>query len=175
MYDHSAEDRAMTLPKNRLDGYRWLIEVKDLQLVKLRVKSKVPVGAEKGWASRTRKRSYTDMKFNRNHNAGVLTGPISGIIVLDIDNDKLFPSDYEIPDTFTVQTQKGYHHYFSLPNDGKKYGCRAVSGEGFDIRGEGGYVVAPWSLHPEGITYSLKEDKRKRSIIPFFTFYCYTL
>ncbi|MDB4516347.1 bifunctional DNA primase/polymerase [Crocinitomicaceae bacterium] len=148
----------MKLPKNRLDGLKWLIEEKKVQLVKLRQQRKEPVGSEKAWASRTKKRSFKDMKFNRNHNAGVLTGRISGILVLDIDDSTLFPKEYRIPDTFTVKTSKGYHHYYELPEDGKSYKNRAKKDLGFDIRGEGGYVVAPWSTHPDGTQYNITED-----------------
>jgi len=147
-----------TIPSNRIDGYRWLIETKGFELIKLQRKNKVPVRHESGWAKRTERRSFDDIRLNVNDNAGVLTGRMSGILVLDIDNDKLFPHDHAIPETFTVKTSKGFHHYFKLPDDGKYYGNRAIQQQGFDIRGEGGYVVAPWSTHPDGSRYRLVND-----------------
>lgn len=149
----------MGIPTSREKGYQWLIEEKNLQLIKLGRKSKVPARSEKGWAERTEKRPFKDIGLTRSDNAGVLTGRISGIIVLDIDNDKLFPPEYEIPDTFTVRTKNGYHHYFSLPDDSKRYGNKAIKPSGFDLRGEGGHVVAPWSTHPDGGRYVLIADK----------------
>ncbi len=148
----------MEVPKFKLEGFQWLVDELGLQLIKLRVGKKIPVGAEKGWASRTEQRSFKDVKLTRNDNAGVLTGRISGIIVLDIDDATLFPPEYQIPDTFTVKTAKGFHHYYKLPDDGKSYGNRAIGSSGFDIRTDGGYVVAPWSRHPDGITYTISND-----------------
>ncbi len=72
-------------PRNRLDGYQWLIKTKGFELIKLLRGQKVPVRQEKGWADRTEHRPFEEIKFNRNDNAGVLTGRISGIIVLDIE------------------------------------------------------------------------------------------
>jgi len=144
-----------TIPSNRLDGYRWLIEDKNFELIKLQRKRKAPVRHETGWATKTKHRSFEDIGFNVNDNAGVLTGRRSSVIVLDIDDKILFPEEYHIPESLTVKTSKGYHHYFNIPNDGKEYRNRTIPSEGFDIRGEGGYVVAPWSTHPDGTRYEV--------------------
>ncbi len=63
-----------------------------------------------------------------------------------------------MPVTLTVKTSKGYHHYFRLPDDGKKYGNKSFKKLGYDIRGDGGYVVAPWSKHPDGAIYKIVND-----------------
>lgn len=147
-----------TTPRNRLDGYRWLIETKNFELIKLQRGQKAPVRAERGWAARKNHRSFQETGLNKNDNAGVLTGRISGIIVLDIDDELLFPPGYDFPSTFTVETSKGYHHYFKLPDDGKKYGGRSIQTDGYDIKVDGGYVVAPWSKHPDGQIYKIVND-----------------
>ncbi len=146
----------MEAPTVKMDGFKWLAEERGLQLIKVQRRGKAPVKGEK--VARTEKRLFEDVKLTRNDNAGVLTGKLSQIIVLDIDDSTLFPSEYEIPDTFTVKTGKGFHHYYRLPADGKSYGNRAIKAEGFDIRGDGGYVVAPWSRHPDDITYTILSD-----------------
>ena len=142
-------------PKDRLAGYEWLHDEFGVALIKLKRQGKEPVGGEKGWNVRKRRRPFKDIGLGKNDNAGVLTGRISGIIVLDIDNEILFPKEYDIPSTFCVKTSKGVHHYFRLPGDGKPYGNRSIPGEGFDIRAGGGYVVAPWSRHPDGSKYEI--------------------
>ena len=90
--------------------------------------------------------------------AGVACGPASGVLVLDVDDMDAFWSwqvDQDIPvglpSTLTVKTGgqgERYHFYFLYPDDGQRYGCRSVKGV-FDIRGVGGQVLCPGSLHPE--------------------------
>ena len=79
------------------------------------------------------------------HNVGIPCGPLNGVLLLDIDDSEKFAkNNYEIPDTFTVKTGRGeYHHYFKYPSDGADYRNRSFKPMGFDIRGNGGQVVAP--------------------------------
>jgi hypothetical protein len=88
-------------------------------------------------------------------NVGIVTGAISGMVVLDLDNHTAIQTAYErgIPTTPTASTGKGLHIYFRYPEVG--IGNRANFAEvaGFDLRGEGGYVVAPPSIHPSGRVY----------------------
>ena len=53
--------------------------------------------------------------------------------------------------TLTVQSStEKFHLYFKYPDDGMDYRNRSQgnSGCGFDIRGNGGYVLGPGSIHP---------------------------
>jgi hypothetical protein len=88
-------------------------------------------------------------------NVGIITGPVSGIFVLDLDKPeaKAFVKDRcrGIPDTPIAATSKGVHIYFDYPSI--LLGNRSDNKIGMDIRGEGGYVVAPPSVHPTGIRY----------------------
>ncbi len=84
---------------------------------------------------------------------GLTTGEYNEIIVLDLDDEKKFhswmlESKRQLPKTFTVKTGKGYHHYYRIPNNDKHYGNRSFKGRGYDIRGDGGYVLGVGSLHP---------------------------
>jgi len=73
---------------------------------------------------------------------GVVTGKISGILVLDVDDNEAI-KDLEIPITPTVRTVSGGHHYyFKFPADFKPKNFQRLL-PGIDIRGEGGFVVAP--------------------------------
>jgi hypothetical protein len=83
---------------------------------------------------------------------GVATGAVSGIIVLDVDGDdgeaSLAALEREhgpLPATATVLTGKGRHLYFSHP--GVLVPNRVRVAAGLDVRGDGGYVVAPPSPH----------------------------
>lgn len=66
-----------------------------------------------------------------------------------------------IPETFTVQTSRGLHYYFLAP-DGVELGnaLGSLKGRGVDVRGtkgQGGYVVAPGSLHQTGALYEARD------------------
>ena len=91
-------------------------------------------------------------------NVGVLTGPESGLLVLDIDyrhgGDEaladLVREHGPLPETPEALTGNGRHLYFRWP-DGAKSGN---IGPGLDIKAAGGYVVAPPSLHVCGSRYA---------------------
>lgn len=83
-------------------------------------------------------------------NIGVVCGAVSGIIVLDQDGDQGAHSlKYrDIPDTVRARTPHGWHHYFRHP--GFTVSNRAGLLPNVDVRGDGGYVVAPPSHGPDG-------------------------
>ena len=91
-------------------------------------------------------------------NCGIATGTPSGVIVLDIDDGfgkkgsdsmaKLVNKFGKLPETFVVKTGHGYHYYFKAPQFEIRNSASKI-GENLDIRGEGGYVVSPRSIHPE--------------------------
>ncbi len=86
-------------------------------------------------------------------NGAIACGAISGIIVLDTDNAE---ADAEVqrrgvPETARVKTAKGTHYYFQHPGRPVRNFARKI--EGVDLRGDGGYVVAPGSIHPSGHVY----------------------
>lgn len=89
----------------------------------------------------------------RDTNIGIATGAVSGLLVLDLDSAEAVAEAEALglPDTLTVRTGKGLHAYFQHP--GGKVGNRAGIKPGWDIRGDGGYVVGPGSLHPSGKRY----------------------
>jgi len=91
-------------------------------------------------------------------NIGILTGKESGIVVLDIDPqhggdvsfDELVQNLGKFPDTVESFTGGGGRHiFFSYPGNGVIIRNKAGLNDypGIDVRGDGGYVVAPPSLH----------------------------
>ena len=100
---------------------------------------------------------------------GVATGTMSNLIVIDedIDEDKGLNGYQEVtqweringdlPETVRAITGRGGAHlYFKYT--GKDIKNRAGILEGVDVRGEGGYVIAPPSYHPNGTQYQWEED-----------------
>jgi hypothetical protein len=83
-----------------------------------------------------------------NHNVGIVTGKISGIVVVDFDTEKALEvaQEHNFPETPIVRTGRGCHFYFKY-RDGIRNSQKM--GNSIHLRGEGGYVVAPPSIHPK--------------------------
>ncbi len=94
---------------------------------------------------------------NEDQNIGIICGKVSGnLVVLDFDNQETIP--FVITDmaeltskTMVVRTGKGFHIYYRTvdPLNFK------LSNLSIDVKGEGGYVVAPPSIHPSGVQYMM--------------------
>lgn len=94
-------------------------------------------------------------------NIGIATGQQAGLVVLDIDSyhggdaslDQLEARHGKLPDTVEVLTGGGGRHiYFAHPG-GRVPNSAGRLGPGLDIRGDGGYVIAPPSNHVSGRRY----------------------
>ena len=90
-------------------------------------------------------------------NPGVITGRVSGLVVLDVDGAEGEASlqDKEMPVTPYVCTAKGRHYYFAYPalSEGQRIITDAGVLPGLDSRGDGGYVVGPGAIHETGVIY----------------------
>lgn len=86
-------------------------------------------------------------------NVGIVTGAISGLVVLDSDGERGDASlaGKHLPPTPTVRTGKGIHRYYRHPGHPVPNAVGLLPG--VDLRGDGGYVVAPPSMHPSGRRY----------------------
>ncbi len=89
------------------------------------------------------------------HNIAIITGKISKIVVIDLDDEKAIAWAKANLDTNTLQvkTGRGLHLYYLYPNNGSIKNTTKIFGLNIDIRGDGGYCVAPPSVHESGITY----------------------
>jgi hypothetical protein len=92
------------------------------------------------------------------YNVGVATGAASVLLVLDIDGSVGAETlrDLEqrygaLPETACSITSSGCHLWFSI-SDAVPSTARRL-GSGLDIRADGGYVIAPPSVHPDGSSY----------------------
>jgi hypothetical protein len=98
-------------------------------------------------------------------NFGIATGAASGIMVLDVDPknggmESLAALEREhgpLPETAAVRTGSGgIHAIFRHVAGVRNSGSRIASG--IDIRGEGGFIVGPGSLHLSGERYAVLVD-----------------
>lgn len=103
-------------------------------------------------------------------NIGIRTGKVSGIFVLDVDSrhggelslealtdyfrHRLKEEFSEFPPTLTaISGSGGKHYYFKHPLLFSIPSSSGVIDSGLDIRGDGGYIVAPPSQHSSGGEY----------------------
>lgn len=117
-----------------------------------------------GLFSRHPARPELNITSARNH--GIVTGVVSNIVVLDLDDARAirFAERLGLPDTPMAATPRGRHVYFRHPGgivgnrvdifaERRKNRCHAP--HGFDLRGDGGFVVAPGS-------YFLPNEEERR-------------
>jgi len=98
------------------------------------------------------------------NNIGIVTGKVSGnLVVLDFDDAKAFEEFVEalsndlkdvVMNTWRVRTSRGFHVYLRVDTDKT---VSSVKFNGVDVKAEGGYVVAPPSVHPSGARYTFVE------------------
>lgn len=106
---------------------------------------------------------------------GVATGSASNLVVIDEDLDEERGIDGirsvedwqrlhdKLPETVMAITGRGgYHLYYHY--EGADIKNRAGLLDGVDVRGEGGYVIAPPSVHPNGTEYQWEYDPEEFAI-----------
>lgn len=99
-------------------------------------------------------------------NWGIVCGLVSNCLVVDCDSAKAiaWAQAHLCATPMTVQTRRGRHLYYRHPGKGSLEALRALrrrwkaEGLGVDLQMDGYYVVAPGSLHEDGVTvYTLHE------------------
>ena len=96
-------------------------------------------------------------------NIGIVAGAISGIIVIDIDSmqgrEAYINQFGELHGTISQRTGKpeALQLIFKHPKD-QDYSNRARMLPDVDVRGDGGYIVAAPSIHPNGVQYQWDID-----------------
>lgn len=97
-------------------------------------------------------------------NIGVATGKVSGIVIVDVDPRNggdlhafWRSADLDALRVGTVITgSDGRHLFFRYPS-GVVVPSRSHFVKGIDLKSDGGYVVAPPSIHPSGVAYAWAE------------------
>lgn len=89
-------------------------------------------------------------------NIGIATGADSGIVVVDVDNvhslEDLEAEHGDLDTLWAVTGSGGIHLFFAHPGEHLPNSASRIA-PGVDVRGDGGYVVAPPSIHPSGRAY----------------------
>ena len=108
-------------------------------------------------------RQWWNMRSRRG--MAVVTGAVSGVVVVDLDGVEAVAWGHEhLPVTpARVRTHRGEHWYYAHPGTKTDNGAdvlktKKAKGWAVDIRGDGGYVVAPPTVHPNGSTYQWLQE-----------------
>ncbi len=114
------------------------------------------------------------LKYWPNSNIGIITGALSGIIVLDVDGPEgektLRDGNLRVPCTVTVKTGGGgWHYWFKHPG----FECRNFAGKigktilhKVDFRGDGGQTATVPSSHRSGNFYEFILSPEETEIAP---------
>jgi len=99
---------------------------------------------------------------------GIVTGRVSKIVVVDFDSEEAikFAQEKGILNTPLVKTARGIHAYYLYPEGKTVNNSVKILDMKIDIRADGGYVVAPPSVHPSGHIYRWVKD-REIGALPF--------
>ena len=95
-------------------------------------------------------------------NVAIATGKVSGKIVIDVDprhrGDEslvdLVARHGPLPETAEVLTGDGGRHIYAAHPGGHVPCSQSEVAPGIDVKGDGGYVVMPPSVHPNGNAYA---------------------
>lgn len=106
-------------------------------------------------------------------NVGIVTGRVSGVIVVDVDpqhrgDHSLRELEREygaLPPTVEAITGGGGRHLYFAPTDSALHNRVGIR-PGIDLRGEGGCVVAPPSIHPSGRRYAWLAGRAPEALAP---------
>ena len=106
-------------------------------------------------------------------NVGIVTGRISGLVVVDVDlrhggPDSIAAAEAAhgpLPTTIEAATGGGGRHLYCA-HAGASVANRVAIRPGIDVRGDGGCVVAPPSVHPSGRRYAWVEGHAPDDLAP---------
>ena len=113
--------------------------------------------------------------FAEPQNIAILTGAISGVVVLDVDAEAALRWVVRtLPHTpWQTRTARGRHFYYRHPGGvvrGTVHAETAIGKLALDVRGDGNYVIAPSSVHASGAVYRADGNWRTpREILPVFS------
>jgi hypothetical protein len=124
------------------------------------LRGKVPLTSN-GLHAATTDRTQLEEWFASGANVGIRTGAESGLVVLDVDEEPgghdtlaALEQDYgKLPATVESITGGGGRHIFFTHPGQPVRNAQGKLGPGLDVRGDGGYVVAPPSTHDSGRRY----------------------
>jgi hypothetical protein len=176
----TAKIQASEPPTERSRSQTHEMSVLDLasrgfQLFPVEVRGKQPLITE--WPAKATSDPETVQTWMKQHvgcNWGLACGSGSGVFVLDFDGTEGTAAIHGISErhgenwtrTLSVKTARGRHFYFKYPVVAVIRNSVSKLARGLDVRGEGGYVLVPPSIHPSGAIYLWMGNGGDEQIMP---------
>ncbi len=135
---------------------------------------KVPAIAWREYQQRLPTEEEIRRWFARPMNIAIITGAISELVVIDADEPAALRwCTANLPYTpWQTQTSRGFHLFYRHPGVEVRNRARIETRDGrlaIDVRGDGGYVIGPGSIHASGARYLEAGDwTRPRADVPRF-------
>lgn len=135
---------------------------------------KVPLIAWKEYQDRRPTEDELRAWFATDQNLAIITGAVSGVVVVDVDSEDAHQLVVKrLPRTpWQTKTSRGFHLFYRHPGRPVRNRARLDLGSGrvaLDVRGDGGFVIGPGSVHESGHTYQQAGDwSVPRERIPTF-------
>lgn len=137
------------------------------QVIPARYRDKLPMIKWKPYQAELADEGQVQEWFGgEDRNLFIVTGSVSRLAVLDCDDDVAVKWWFKklgaaMRETARVNTGKGHHFYFQLAEGESHRGRSSSGGESgaWDLRCDGGGVVAPPSVHPDGRVYQWADGK----------------
>lgn len=137
------------------DLHKAAIDYLDRGLSIIPLNGKIPACPWSGYQKTMATKEDCSNWFQNNiHNIGIVTGELSGIVVIDFDTEEAYQQAIErdLPEGPLVKTGRGYHLYCKYEPGIRNFQKRSDL-PGIDLRAEGGQAVAPPSIHQNGQQY----------------------
>ncbi len=132
-------------------------------VIPMQPQAKRPLVAWRAFQQRRAQPDEIEAWFRRwpDANVGIVTGAVSGLVVIDVDArhggaESVAAAERAhgpLPTTVECLTGGGGRHLYCA-HPGRWTPNRVAMRPGIDVRGDGGCVVAPPSLHPSGRHYA---------------------
>jgi hypothetical protein len=120
---------------------------------------KVPAIAWREYQSRLASDSEIAAWFKTEQNIAIVTGAISGVVAVDADTPDAcrWVTRHPPYSAWQTKTPRGYHLFYRHPGrpvpNRARIDTRDDGRLALDVRGDGGFVIAPGSRHASGATY----------------------
>lgn len=150
-----------------LDWAKYYVNERHWSVIPLKYGGKEPaiISSWRTYCERLPTNTELDYWFggSSNYNIGVVTGEISNLIVIDIDDSDTARqilkhlSNYDRRYMYTpiVQTSSGVHIYYQPFNNRIRTHSFELNGRVHHVKAYNSYVVAPPSVHESGVIYSM--------------------
>jgi hypothetical protein len=143
--------------------YALALERRGLSIIPVEPGGKLPLVEWKQFQTRRATPDELRQAFAEERNIGVVTGSVSRIVIVDADSTEAEAwALRELPRTpWRVRTARGLHLYYQHPGIPVRNKARLTTKNGalaLDVRGDGGFVVGPGSVHASGAAYRPEGD-----------------